>query len=288
MLEDRYYMRQGSFDARRSVTVVLLIINAAVFLLQWAAGRYTTLEFDAYFALSLEGLSHGYVWQLVTYMFLHAGLLHILFNCWAIYIFGTEVEQALGRNSFIALYFSSGIIGGLMQTAMGLLLGSHFAGEVLGASAAAFGLVAAYALLFPDRIILLFFIIPLRARYLLVLAAILAIIGMFTPDVGPRVAHAAHLGGMITGILFIRYAADWEWRLPRLSSLRRRSSPRRLVKVVSGTGWRRTSHEDLPPEEFLSKEVDPILDKISAHGIQSLTERERRILESARQKMGKR
>lgn len=281
-------MRQGGFDTRRSVTVVLIIINAVVFLLQYAVARFTTIPFDYYFALSLDGLRHGYVWQLVTYMFMHAGLLHILFNCWAIYIFGIEVEQALGRNSYIALYFASGIIGGLVQTATGLLLGGYFAGEVLGASAAAFGLVAAYAIMFPDRIILLFFIIPLRARYLLVGAAALAIVGMFTPEVGPHVAHAAHLGGMITGILFIRYAAHWEWRLPHLPSFRRRAPPRRLVKVASGNGWRRPKPEELPPEEFLSKEVDPILDKISAHGIQSLTERERRILEAARQKMGKR
>jgi membrane associated rhomboid family serine protease len=290
MLEDRYYMRESSFDARRSVTFVLLIVNAVVFLLQLAVARFSSFPVNHYFALSLDGLAHGYAWQLLTYMFMHFGVLHVLVNCWAIYVFGNEVEQALGRNSFIALYFSTGIVGGLLQAAAGLTFGSYFGGSVIGASAAAFGLVAAYAILFPDRIILLFFIIPLRARYLLMLSAVLAVAGMLAPQTGPvHYAHAAHLGGMITGILFIRYAAHWEWRLPKISRPRRTSSPRRLVNVISSNGpWSRTKRDDLPPEEFLSKEVDPILDKISAHGIQSLTERERRILEAARQRMGKR
>jgi hypothetical protein len=106
-----------------------------------------------------------------------------------------------------------------------------------------------------------------------------------------NIAHAAHLGGMIMGIVFVRYAIHWHWpRFPRT-----RAQPLRPVAKVSHRtfgGWERDTadaeDEDLPPEEFLSKEVDPILDKISAHGIQSLTQRERRILETARERMVRR
>jgi hypothetical protein len=104
-----------------------------------------------------------------------------------------------------------------------------------------------------------------------------------------NIAHAAHLGGMLTGIVFVRYAIHWHWRWPRVQ--RTRSQPLRpLVKAPhrASAVWGQSNmrvDEDLPPEEFLSKAVDPILDKISAHGIQSLTERERRILETAREKM---
>lgn len=285
-------MRGTPFGPRRSVTTLLLLVNVAVFFLQFLVARVTPFdEADSnyFFGLSIEGLRHGYVWQLLTYQFMHAGLIHLFFNCWAIYVFGQDVEEALGRRSYLALYFCSGVLGGLVQILAGLTLGGFFARPVVGASAAAFGLASAFAVLFPDRVLLLFFVLPVRAKWLLLLSAGLALLGVMKP--GDGIAHAAHLGGMITGVLFVRYAAQWNWRLPTLGRSGRQT-PRKLVKVVSGGGlWNRgktVSEADIPPEEFLSKEVDPILDKISAHGIQSLTDRERRILEAARQKMSKR
>ena len=291
MIEDRYYMRAAPFQPRRSATLYLVIINAAIFLLQSALVRFAPASepyFD-YLPLSLAGLAHGYVWQLLSYQFMHAGILHVFFNCWAIYVFGMDVENALGRKSFLTLYFSSGIVGGLVQILAGLL--SHrFAGPVVGASAAAFGLAAAFSVLFPDRILLLFMIIPLRAKFLLLFSAILAIVGILGPPTG--IADAAHLGGMLAGFVFVRYAIHWDWHWPRLRSPRRQS-PHPMVRIGSSSSalWGRAKDsepEEMAPAEFLSKEVDPILDKISAHGIQSLTQHERRILEAAREKMVKR
>jgi rhomboid family protein len=285
-------MRRQPFRIPWSVTLVIMLVNIAAFLGQMLAGRFTNFPVLGYFALSTDGLRHGYVWQLVSYMFLHGGWLHLLFNCWAIFVFGRDVETALGRKSFVALYFASGIIGGLVQALAGALFGGVFAEPVVGASAGAFGLVSAFAMLFPERplMLLLFFIVPLsmRAKFLLLFEAALAVLGLF---VGPfNIANAAHLGGMLTGIVFVRYAMNWHW--PQLK--RAWAQPtRRLVTVQPrvSAGWghnRASTAEDLPPEEFLAKQVDPILDKISAHGIQSLTARERRILETARQKMGRR
>jgi membrane associated rhomboid family serine protease len=292
MLEDRSYMRGTPFQTRPSATVMLLSANVVAFVLQYALYQWSSFPTNHYLALSLRGLEQGHVWQLLTYQFMHVGVLHLLFNCWAIYVFGRDVETALGRKSFLRLYFSSGILGGVAQALAGLLLGGSFAAPVVGASAAAFGLAAAFAMLFPDRLLWLFFILPLRAKWLLPLSAGLALYGMVFP--GDGVAHAAHLGGMLTGLFFIRSAVHWQWRWrwPRFSRARHQPA-RRLVKVPSErpacwAGTKRAAPEDLPPEEFLSQEVDPILDKISAQGIQSLTERERRILETARAKMGKR
>ncbi len=294
MLEDRYYMRQPGFRRFWSATVVLLVVNVVAFILQNVLERYIGFPVDAYFALSVEGLRHGFAWQLLTYQFMHGGWLHLLLNCWAIYVFGRDVEETLGRPRFLTLYFSSGIIGGLFQALAGVLVDGHFAAPVVGASAGAFGLVAAFATLYPERplMLLLFFVIPLsmRAKFLLLFSALLAVLGILFPM--DNIAHAAHLGGMITGILFGRYAMHWHWDWPQ--SLRAsRPSLRPLVKVPRRTSglWRQNQggvDEDLPPEEFLSKAVDPILDKISAHGIQSLTERERRILQTAREKMVRR
>jgi len=309
-------MRRPAFRFRWSATVVLLVVNVVAFIFQSAVERFSIFPTNDYFALSVQGLRHGFVWQLLTYQFMHGGLIHLALNCWAIYIFGREVEETLGRNIFLTLYFTSGVIGGLFQGLAGVLLGGRFAAPVVGASAGAFGLVAAYAALYPERplMLLLFFFIPLnmRAKFLLLFSALLTLFGIiFQVDgivhaahlgskitwflralLGPNIAHAAHLGGMITGIVFVRYAIYWHWHWPRLT---RTPSPplRPLVKTPhrAANEWGPTNvpaDEDLPPDEFLSKAVDPILDKISAHGIQSLTDRERRILQTAREKMVKR
>ena len=287
-------MRRPGFKFRWSATVVLVMVNVVAFIVQSAVERFSNIPTNGWFALSVEGLRHGFVWQLLTYQFMHGGWLHLLLNCWAIYIFGREVEETLGRNVFLTLYFTSGVIGGLFQALAGVLLGGRFAVPVVGASAGAFGLVAAYAALYPERplMLLLFFIIPvsMRAKFLLLFSALLTVAGLVFPM--DNIAHAAHLGGMLTGIVFVRYAIYWHWHWPRLS--RTPSNPLRpLVKTPhrATTAWSQTNapaEEELPADEFLSKAVDPILDKISAHGIQSLTERERRILEAAREKMVRR
>jgi membrane associated rhomboid family serine protease len=285
-------MRREPFRIPWSATLVLLVVNVVVFVLDLIVRSAWGFPTRAYFALSVEGLRHGFIWQLLTYQFMHGGLIHLLLNCWAIFVFGREVETTLGRKSFLTLYFVSGVVGGLVQALAGVLLGGRFAAPVVGASACAFGLVAAFAVLYPERplMLLLFFIIPMnmRAKFLLLFETVLAGLGLLAS--ADNVAHAAHLGGMLTGIVFVRYAIHWH--LPQLRRIRGQPQ-RRLVPVTPRTSsvWRQnraTLDADLPPEEFLAKEVDPILDKISAHGIQSLTARERRILETAREKMARR
>jgi membrane associated rhomboid family serine protease len=262
-------MRGSSFEQRRSATVVLLVINAVVFLLQLSVARFTEFPLNYYFGLSVQGLGHGYLWQLLTFQFMHGGWLHLLLNLWVIYMFGRELEQSLGRKAFLVLYLGSGIIGGLFQVASGMLLPAYFGGATLGASAGAFGLVAAYATLYPERplTLLLFFILPvtLLAKYLLLFSIIVAVLGIVFPS--GNVANAAHLGGIVFGILFVRLNLDRQFRWPQLR-LRHRHNPRPLVKVPSAKAgfWGRDT-EEVPPEDFLSKEVDPILDKISAQGI---------------------
>jgi len=302
MLEDRTYMRRRSFTPRWSMTLLLVIANVAAFILQrLVENAWPQIIRNS--GLSVTGLSHGYAWQLLTFQFMHAGWLHLLFNCLAIYMFGREVEEALGRKGFLMLYFSSGILGGLLQLGYSRLLAwlmsqpQFLTTPVVGASAGAFGLIAAFAMLYPERplMLLLFFIIPvnMRAKFLLLFEGIVALVGLASVGsnlVGGNVAHAAHLGGMLTGIIFIRYAIHWQW--PQFQRAKRRPL-QRLVKVPfeKPARWARSRSaevEDLPPDEFLAREVDPILDKISAQGIQSLTERERRILEAAREKMAKR
>jgi membrane associated rhomboid family serine protease len=298
-------MRRNPFDSRLSATLMLVIINVVIFVLQWGVENFSRFPLTYYFALHFEGLRHGYVWQLLTFQFMHGGIIHLLVNCWVLYMFGRELESALGRNRFLNLYFSSGVLGGLLQVLAGAMAAQlppsawtqHFMAPTVGASAGVYGLVAAYATLYPDRLLtmLLFFFIPItmRAKFLLAASAVLAVLGMLNPS--SNMADAAHLGGMLTGVLFIRYALEWNWNWnwhwPRWPHRRLRvHRPSRADSAASGF-WKPSKakdDEELPPEEFLRREVDPILDKISAQGIQSLTARERRILEAAREKMVKR
>src|SRR6266481_612305 len=302
MLEDRNYMRRSAFGPQRSAAVVLVITIIVAFIVQKVLESSSSFDVRTYLYLSLNGLKHGYIWQSISFQFLHANLMHLAGNCLVIFFLGRAVEDALGRSSFLILYFASGIIGGLCQTLAGVFANAvglqdyafSFGGQVVGASAGAFGLAAAFALLFPDQILLLFMIIPMRAKFLLWLSIALAAWGVALPNNSPfgqHVADVAHLGGILAGFIFVKYAVHWHFQWPQLNR-RARLPVRRLVKVHSQKpGWGRDKgvvEEDLPPDEFLSKEVGPILDKISAQGIQSLTERERKILETARNKMGKR
>jgi membrane associated rhomboid family serine protease len=297
MLEDRDYMRQPAYhEPRISFTVALLIVNAVVFIIQLISKDFPNGQEiqDNYFALSLDGinnsggLEHGYIWQLLTFQFMHAGWLHLIFNCLAIFFFGRSVETVLGGRRFLAVYFSSGIIGGVVQMIFALVLPDIFGGAVVGASAGAYGLVAAFAVInWTERFTLLIYFIPvsMRGRTLFLGSVVFTIIYGFIPNTG--VANAAHLGGILTGYFCVRRIFQGRW--PQLEFPRRRE-PRRLAAVGKNKFWSSAAAtgEELSADEFLQKEVDPILDKISAHGIQSLTSRERETLEKARAKMAKR
>lgn len=303
MLDDRDYMREPEYrdpmfrGFHWSWTVILLVAYAAVYVAELVLGKvvpnsnffFGHIELPAmqsvpgYMALSLEGLQKGYVWQLVTYQFMHAGFLHLLFNSWAIYVFGRELEPILGAKRYLALIFSSGVVGGIFQMLAALLAPGLFGGEVVGASACAFGLVAAYAALFPRRELdmLIYFVFPVtvQARVLLMVLAALAVaalvLGIFVKT--DHVANAAHLGGMAMGWFFIRTILQGDWS--KLSGAMRQPEESRVRRP------QKEPSESTGDTEFLEGQVDPILDKISAHGINSLTSREREILEAARKKM---
>ena len=295
MLDDRPYMRSAP-PVRWPLAYTLMAVNVAVFVIQSFLDHYRIFPFTASFALSLQGLARGWYWQLLTFQFLHGGLFHLICNLIAIYFFGRAIEEVLGGRRMLRLYLAAGAIGGLCQMLLAFAAPQYFGGAVLGASAGAFGLVATFAMLFPDRILtlLVFFVLPIsmRARTLLWLSLALAVFGILVP--GGILADGAHLGGILTGVIYVHWILQgrgWRLRLPTVRPLARR--PRELVKAASAgrSAWsdspsRRSDH--VAPEEFISREVDPILEKISAFGIQSLTERERKILEAARAKMAKR
>jgi membrane associated rhomboid family serine protease len=286
MLEDRDYMRQPDYGQRRiSATAAILIANAVVFVLQLITQRSPVLgQFqDQYLALSLTGIKSGYVWELLSFQFMHASVLHILFNSLAIYFFGRPVEMAIGARKFLALYFSSGIIGGLVQVLFALITQTD--GPVVGASAGGAGLIGAFAILHWEEsftIFLYFLPINMRGKTLFWGSLALFLISMAIPS---EVANAAHLGGLLTGAVFARQIIRGGLSLPSFSNPPPEYASTRPRKKLWGSA---PPEEDQSADDFLKSEVDPILDKISAQGIQSLTAREREILEKARSKMTRR
>src|SRR5277367_353337 len=164
MLSEREYMREVRPRFLWPATLAIMVMNVMVFIVKLFIDRTDLKEpFEAYFALSLDGMKSGYFWQLLTFQFLHANFWHIFFNMWAIFMFGREVELNLGKVRMVVLYLASGIGGGVLQMLCAFLL-PRLVGDfpVVGASAGAFGLITAYAVLFPDRMLmlLLFFVLP--------------------------------------------------------------------------------------------------------------------------------
>jgi membrane associated rhomboid family serine protease len=283
------------------MTTILLVTLVACFLAQkLLEGVKGAFWVDDWLALSKDGMAHGFVYQLLTFQFLHGSPWHLLFNMIGLYFFGRGVEEMLGSRGMLRLYLASGVVGGLLYVGMAFAFPKVFFASVVGASAGVFGLIAAFATRAPDQPItmLVFFVLPVtfKAGVLLIIEACITvggILGEFLPYpfFHSEIAHAAHLGGMLTGIAWIRWGmmprAPFKfWRgftsADRPSRESVRATPRRNAKSAS------RKQEELPPAEFISREVDPILEKISAHGIQSLTARERQILEAARSKMARR
>ena len=296
MLHDRDYMRSPSYESRFPLAVKLIILLIVLFVIQECLMFYGGIDLDRQFALSLDGVKQGHLWQLLTFQFLHGGVLHVLGNCLGLYFFGRTVEQTLGKKMFVGLYFASGFFGAaveLLSLWLQSFRNSEFAQvQVVGASAGVMGLLAAYAFLFPMRettIFLYFFPVTIRAQWLFWAALLWSIYGTIIPH--GNVADAAHLGGLLMGIGYARWGHQAHRRLSNLDPFHSRQRKLELVKASSGPFRPRPKREplpELPSEEFITKEVDPILDKISAHGIQSLTQRERQILEAARARMSKR
>jgi membrane associated rhomboid family serine protease len=300
MLDDRSYMR-SPYRPGWSMTAILLVSLVACYLLQLVMeGLNEEGWVFNYLALSVNGIRHYRIYQLLTFQFLHGGILHLAFNALSLYFLGRVIEDLFGRYGMLKLYLTCGVMGGLLQVGLGFIF-PKFDVATVGASAGIFGLLAAFATHTPDEpitLLIYFFPVTFKARVLLLITAFIAVAGVLTQFLphptsfdGAGIAHAAHLGGMLTGIIWIKWNSISRpsfnfWRNWVPSRQPKREPARPSAKRVGRSSGRKA--EEIPPAEFISREVDPILEKISAHGIHSLTERERQILEAARSKMARR
>lgn len=228
----------------------LLILNIGAFVLEHLFG----VRLSNFCALRANWLSHGAFWQLITYQFIHQGIGHLLANMLGLFFLGPETERALGTNRFFKLYLFSGMLGGL-----GWSLLSHPYANCIGASGAVFGVLGAYAALYPNRELILIFMpfTPIKAWvFVLILGAYELLHTLGGP--GGAVANAAHLSGGIAGYVY----ATAFGRPDVVRKIRRKFGPKEKAPVDQN-------------------EINRILDKAGKDGLHTLTRHERDLLKRA-------
>ncbi len=249
----------------------LILINVSVFVLQWIIGmRFPVLHFFGLVPANLYG--QWMIWQPLTYMFLHGSVWHLFFNMLSLWMFGGEIEELWGNRKFLIYYLVCGIGAGLCSSWVQ-------DGVIIGASGAIYGVLVAFAVLFPDRVItlLLFFVFPvnLKAKQFVLIFIAIAFLSAISSS-NDHVAHIAHLSGAAIGYLLIRYEN-------RFSSFWKKGS--------SLSDWSFSDHRSLlsskdrsseNPETYYQETIDPLLEKISKQGLSSLSKEELRKLEKAK------
>ena len=273
-LYDRDYTREG-FQSRfrhapqmriglPQITPVvkwLLITNVVVFLASFIIrplGEFFFTWFSVYPAslgMSLQ------LWRLITYQFLHGSLRHVFWNMLILFFFGPMLERLWGSRKFLIFYLVCGATGGMLYPLLALA-GWLRIGYLIGASGAILGMIAAGAILFPNSIIYLFGIFPMRLAILAIILAGVSILILLRPDQFANAGgQAAHLGGMVAGAIYV-FSQSWRDRFK--------------LKIRSGL-W----EKKIATRHNLQAELDRILQKVHESGIRSLTSKEKRILKQA-------
>jgi membrane associated rhomboid family serine protease len=237
----------------------LIIANVVVYIMSMAAPGLTTTF------MLVPALIFVRPWTLVTYMFLHGGLWHILFNMLGLFFFGPRLELELGGKKFLWLYFISGIAGGLLSFVF-----TPYAG-IIGASGAIFGVFMGFAYYWPREHIYVWGILPIEARWLVAIMTVLSLFG----GIGiaePGIAHFAHLGGFLGGFLYLKFL-DKTSRAARFQ--KQMAIP--PVKSSDPERWAKIQRENL--HEVNRAEYDRIMAKIKSTGVDSLEPNERAFLD---------
>jgi rhomboid family protein len=212
----------------------LVIITGAVFALTYIPQQiFGWTAPYAWFGLNPYLVTHRlFIWQLFTYLFLHAGFFHIIFNLYALWVFGSDLERLWGPRQFLFFFFLTGIGAGLCDVILNTLFPPAFPVFTIGNSGAVYGLLLAYGMLFPDRPILFALIIPMKAKWFVVLMGVIELVASLGGP-GSGVSHVAHLGGMLFALFYLR-GGDLPYRWQLRYHEWRRSRLRRKFEVYMG------------------------------------------------------
>lgn len=253
-------MSQYRFNMRRRLSPgirILIIINAALFILGWILpelNRYMIVYGGLVPKLFTQSF---FIWQPVTYMFLHGGFSHVFFNMFALWMFGTELENQWGTKFFLKYYFVTGIAAGILSA----LVQPNSQIPIIGASGAIYGLLLAFALMYPNRIVYFNFLIPIKVKYFVMIFAAIELFSSMGNG-GDGVAHFTHLSGMIFGYLYLL------WR-----DRKKKKTPSKRFKIV----WNSKSKNPKKTHVFRNEkdELQSLLNRINKDGYASLSENEK-------------
>ncbi|MBD3216820.1 MAG: rhomboid family intramembrane serine protease [candidate division Zixibacteria bacterium] len=263
--------RQVNIGFGRGLTPVikwLIIINAAIFLIQIIdKSGYVTRQLGL---STRDVLTVPAFWQVFTYQFTHGGFFHILFNMFILWMFGSEVEMTLGSRRFLKFYLLCGTGAGII-TVMALFSVPTL---VVGASGAIYGVMVAFAIMNPNRLVYLWFLIPIKVKYLVLILVGMDLLYTLSGG-GGGVAYITHLGGALIGFLYMKS----NWRMGALKS--------KITRLKSDLKYKKEKKQQESTDRLM-EEVDEILDKISKVGYENLTEKEKKILERASDALSRR
>ena len=294
------------------VTKNLLLVNIIAFVATWIL-QLRGLDLNDLLGLHFFMAADFQVWQLLTYMFLHSGFRHILFNMFALWMFGVVIENVWGPKKFLFYYISCGVGAGIMQEiaqffsfyftisaqdptigfgelfAIGHQLSTQLNGwTTIGASGAVYAILLAFGMIFPNERIFIFPLpIPIKAKWFVMFYVAIELFSAMSSS-GDNVAHMAHLGGMLFGYLMIRYwnnhptagygRSNGRQFFDRLKeNFEKRSQPKMKVHK-GGTNDREDDWEFNARKKQNQEEIDRILDKIRRSGYDSLTKEEKQKL----------
>jgi membrane associated rhomboid family serine protease len=218
-------------------------------------------------------------WTIVTYMFVHGGFGHVFWNMLSLFFFGPPLEQRWGSGDFLKYYFICGMGG----AALSFLVGYN--ASIIGASGAVYGVMLAFAMNWPDAPIYIMGVLPIKAKYFVGVLAMMSFFSTFSPRSGDGIAHAAHLGGVVAGLVYLRINRPGG----PFTGIKRALNRRRL-RVVQPDESRTAVRTSAMPrrrggeEDKLLDELDRVLEKISTQGMSSLTAQERKLLDEVSRK----
>lgn len=266
----------------------LMILNAAVFLLQQASSYFAPGVLERNFGLNHQGLVYEFkVWQVFTYMFLHGGWMHIIFNLFGLWMFAGELEERWGSKLFLRYYCFTGTGAGIMIAMMNYLVTANYginplmpyAPTTIGASGAIYGILLAYGLTWPNREVLLYFLFPVKMKYLLIIFGLLEFFGTISSagGSGGNVSHIGHLGGLLAGFVFMYTTSRHAARKPS-----RQASKGGFFQAYLKKQRLKRQKKIIDDRIEAKRIIDTLLEKIAREGMKSLTPEEKRKLEWAR------
>ena len=252
---------------------VLISVNFGIYLLQSVSGQEEVF-FRLFGLVPNAFLSELMIWQPFTYMFFHApfyssvGISHILLNMLGLWVFGRELEQAWGKKNFLKFYFITGVGSGLVTYFF--QIGSE--NPVIGASGAVYGILLAYGLLYPNRMLYIWGIIPIKSMWLVIIMGAIAFFGLLGNSDG--ISHVTHISGMLIGYILLK--KKWSWR-DLWFSIRKKTIEFQVQR----------QEDKFIKKKMIQKDIDSILDKIQKVGFSGLSEAEQSKLYEASKTMSK-